>query len=229
MGRSSEAIPVTDKYRQALHHVMSKPPKSGTSRVEKTVSGLQDAPIKSDRTRKHARRKTLESDKWAPKENTRAKTGKGVADRRPQEASDGGRSDDVIVFNIQKYLNKNYGIPVSQIELKCTIKFGPNGYELLGRQTREEISQIHALIHTPDVAVTDADGNLWFVIEQDGMIHETEEVIKKDEKRNQHYAKAGIQCIVLNTEKIRSIKMSRGEYLDVEMKKIGIMKLGQSQ
>lgn len=208
---------------------MGKPPKNDKSHVEKTVSGLREASMKSDRTHKHARRKTLESDKWAPKENTRAKTGKGVADRRPQEVPDSSKSDDVIVFNIQKYLNKNYGIPVSQIELKCTIKFGPNGYELLGRQTREKISQIHALTHTPDVAVTDADGNLWFVIEQDGRIHETKEVIKKDEKRNQHYAKAGIQCIVLNTKKIRSSKMSRGEYLDVEMKKIGIMKLGQSQ
>ena len=184
--------------------------------------------MKPDRTRRHARRKTLESDKWAPKETARAKTDKGVASRRPQEVSDGGKSDDVIVFNIQKYLNKNYGIPFSQIELKCTIKLGTNWYKLLGRQTREEISQIHALIHTPDVTVTNVDGNLWFVIEQDGRIHETKEVIKKDEKRNQHYTKAGIQCIVLNTKKIRSSKMSNGEYLDVKMKEIGIMN-GQSQ
>ena len=68
--------------------------------------------------------------------------------------------------------------------------------------------------------VLDEEGGIWFVIEQDGRIHESEKAAKRDEARNRHYAAAGIPCIVLSTKAIRSEGVSAAEYLDREMAKI---------
>ena len=75
-------------------------------------------------------------------------------------------------------------------------------------------------VRTPDIVVVDEEGKVWFVIEQDGRIHDSKKVAGKDEERNRHYADAGIPCIVLNTRDIRSEGVSPAEYLDQKMAEI---------
>ena len=95
---------------------------------------------------------------------------------------------------------------------------------MLGRLTREKISQTKGLVRTPDIIVTDGNGKPWFIIEQDGRIHESERQVKKDKTRNRHYGYAGIPCIVLNTKKIRTERKKPYIYLDEMMRRIGITK-----
>ena len=128
--------------------------------------------------------------------------------------------DSDIVFKIKKYLRKEHEIPFPQILTECSIRFHAGGYELLGTLKPWQIGRIKGLVHTPDVAVTDGAGNLLFVIEQDGRIHESADVAARDRVRNGHYEKAGIPCIVLKSSEMRSSRKCMAGTLDRELERL---------
>ena len=143
-------------------------------------------------------------------------------DRKRSRNGRGKESPDSdMVFKIKQYLRKEHKIPFPQILTKCSIRFHANGYKLLGTL---KPWRIKGLVHTPDVAVTDGAGNLRFVIEQDGRIHESADVEARDRVRNGHYAKAGIPCIVLKSSEIRSSRTCMAETLDRELERLGMRK-----
>ena len=76
----------------------------------------------------------------------------------------------------------------------------------------------------PRPRVTDGAGGLLFVVEQDGRIHESTDLITRDRLRNGHYAKAGIPCIVLNSSEIRSSQMCMAKSLDWKLERLGMRK-----
>ena len=134
------------------------------------------------------------------------------------------RRDSDIIFKIKKYLRKEHKIRASLILIECCILFHARGYKLLRTQEPGQIGRIRGLIHTPDLAVTDGAGGLLFVVEQDGRIHESTDLVTRDRLRNDHYAKAGIPCIVLNSSEIRSSRMCMAESLDRNLEKLGMRK-----
>ena len=144
--------------------------------------------------------------------------------KRSRSEFGNGSHDSDIVFKIKKYLRKEHEIPFYQILTECSIRFHAGRYELLGTLKLWQIGRIKGLVHTPDVAVTDGVRNLLFVIEQDGRIHESTDVAARDMLRNGHYAKAGIQCIVLKSSEIRSSKTCIAETLDRELERLGMRK-----
>ena len=66
---------------------------------------------------------------------------------------------------------------------------------VLGPLSHFEIVMMPDLIRTPDIIVTDENDRPQFAIEQDGRIHQSKKVIKKDKIHNTHYAQA--DCHVL--------------------------------
>ena len=102
--------------------------------------------------------------------------------------------------------------------------FHARGYKLLGTLGPGQIGRIRGLIHTPDLAVTDGAGGLLFVVEQDGRMHVSTDLVTGDRLRNGHYAKAGIPCIVLNSSEIRSSQMCMAKSLDWKLERLGMRK-----
>ncbi len=139
---------------------------------------------------------------------------------RKSEPSIEHNFDSDILFNIKKYLKKKYQIPINQIKIDHSIKFTAKGYEILGKMNNIEISNTAKLnpVHTPDIIITDKN-KIVLIIEQDGKIHESEKVIKKDYNRNRHYTKAEIPFIIINSEKLRLMKKTCQTYLEEELKK----------
>lgn len=135
-----------------------------------------------------------------------------AADRAAQR---GGRPDSDIIFKIKQHLRKVHRIPADRIKTEHAIRLYRNGGVVLGPANRRNIHQ--GMVRTPDIVVVDREGRIWFVIEQDGRIHDSKKHAEKDEARNRHYANAGIPCIVLSTSAIRSEGMTAAQYLDREM------------
>ncbi len=136
----------------------------------------------------------------------------------------GERLDSDIVFKIKKYLRKEHKIRASQILIECRVLFRAGGYKLLGTHKIGQTEWIKGLVHTPDLAVTDGAGGLLFVVEQDGMIHESAALAIRNRLRNGHYAKAGIPCVVLKSSEIRSSRTCMAERLDRELERLGMRK-----
>ena len=142
--------------------------------------------------------------------------------KRYRHAQCNGKLDSDILFKIKKYLRKEYHIPFDRIKIENAIQITRKRCVLLGRLTREEISRVKGLVRTPDIIITDGNNKPWLIIEQDGRIHESEMQMKKDKTRSRHYRYAGIPCIVLNTNKIRSARKKPCTYLDEMMQEMGI-------
>ena len=134
------------------------------------------------------------------------------------------KPDSDILFKIKKYLRKEHHIPFNRIKIGYAIRITRGRCVILGRLTRAKIAGIRGLVRTPDIIVTDGNGKPWFIIEQDGRIHDSGRQMRKDETRGKHYRYGGIPCIVLNTKKIRTKKKKPGIYLDEMMHKMGITK-----
>ena len=132
--------------------------------------------------------------------------------------------DSDILFQIKKYLKKKYHIPTNQIKIGYSIKFTDNDCKIIGKLTYIEISNIAKsfLMHTPDIIITDKDETPKLIIEQDGKIHDDDKIVKKDQKRNKHYDKAGIPSIIINSKKLKMLKKTYQVYLDEEIEKMGI-------
>lgn len=131
------------------------------------------------------------------------------------------RPDSDIIFKIKQHLRKAHGIRAGRIKTEHAIGIPRGGQAvLLGPAKRRKAKLSWGAVRTPDIVVVDGDGGIWFVIEQDGRIHESGKVAKKDEARNRHYAAACIPCIVLRTEAIRSEGVTAAEYLDREMESL---------
>ena len=133
--------------------------------------------------------------------------------------------DSDILFKIKQYLQKKHQIRFGQIKIDHTIRITKGHCKILGKLTLAEIKKIKGLIRTPDIIVTDKSGEPWFIIEQDGQIHDSETHMKRDQKRNQNYEYANIPCIVLNSKKIREAKMRPCECIDEMLRKNGIISL----
>ena len=154
-------------------------------------------------------------------EPPRAMTGRGAGRRRSRNVPGNGSPDSDMVFKIKQYLRKEHRIPFLLILTECSIRFYPDGYDILGTL---ELWQIRGLVHTPDITVIDGAGGLLFIIEQDGRIHESADLAARDKRRNGHYAKAGIPYIVLRSSEIRSSGLCMARRLDEELGKIGMKK-----
>ncbi|MCE2509195.1 MAG: hypothetical protein J4G04_07890 [Nitrosopumilaceae archaeon] len=111
-------------------------------------------------------------------------------------------------------------IPADRIKTEHAIRIYRGGGVVIGPANRKRISRIRGRVHTPDIVVVDGEGRIWFVIEQDGRVHDSKRMSGKDEARNRHYADACIPCIVMSTRAIRSEGVTAAEYLDREMAKI---------
>ena len=144
--------------------------------------------------------------------------------RTRQQALHGDKPDSDVLFKIKKYLRKEYHIPFDRIKIEHAIQITHGHCVMLRRLTRDKIAQNKGPVRTPDIIVTDGNGKPWFIIEQDGRIHDSGVQIKKDKTRSRHYSYAGIPCIILNTKKIRSEKKKPCTYLDEMMHGIGITK-----
>ena len=59
------------------------------------------------------------------------------------------------------------------------------------------------------------------IIEIDGKIHNSEDVIIRDKKRNKHYEEQKIPFIIINTPLLKKKKKNIFEYIDEEMEKAG--------
>ena len=135
--------------------------------------------------------------------------------------------DSDILFQIKKYLKRKYHIPTNQIKIEHSIKFTDNDYKIMGKLTYIKISNITKsfLIHTPDIIITDKNKIPKLIIEQDGKIHDDDKIVKKDQKRNKHYGKAGIPFIIINSKKLRTLKKTYQVYLDEEIELINVIML----
>lgn len=130
------------------------------------------------------------------------------------------RMDSDIIFKIRQHLRKAHRIPADRIKTEHAVRIYKDGYAVLKPARDGRTPRSRGLVHAPDIIVLDDEDRIWFVIEQDGRIHESDKVAKRDEERNRHYAAAGIPCIVMNTEAIRSEGVPAAEYLDREMGRI---------
>lgn len=151
-------------------------------------------------------------------------TGKTPSRRIQAQNKSNDKPDSDIIFKIKQYLRKEYLIDFARIKTDCIIKFTSQRYKLLKSAGRMAHRRPSGLIHTPDIAIIDEHGRLVAVIEQDGRIHDTKKHAKRDEARNLHYINAGIPLIVLNSSIIRTEGTSLGAYLDMELRRIGILK-----
>ena len=130
------------------------------------------------------------------------------------------RQDSDIIFKIKQRLRKAHRIPAGRIKTEYAIGISKDGNVVLGPSRRRKSTLVWGAVRTPDIVVVDGDGKVWFVIEQDGRIHESGKVAERDEKRNRHYAAAGIPCIVMSTKAIRTEGITAAEYLDREMRRV---------
>lgn len=141
--------------------------------------------------------------------------------RRASHASSVPKNvDSRIIYAIKKHLRAAWHIRNNRILTGYAIKIKGGRCKVLGRRSRFKLAFTRGLIHTPDILVVDCNNKPALVIEQDGRVHDSAEHVEKDGKRNRHYAEAGIPYIVLNSKKIRSLKLSLLEYLDKEMSKV---------
>ena len=131
-------------------------------------------------------------------------------------AQRGGRPDSDIIFKIKQHLRKVHRIPADRIKTEHAVRLYKNGGVVLGPANHRN----RGMVRTPDIVVLDGEDKVWFVIEQDGRIHDSKKHAEKDEARNRHYANAGIPCIVLSTSAIRSEGMTAARYLDREMARV---------
>ena len=149
----------------------------------------------------------------------------GRRSRRARDASADKRySDSNGIFAIVKHLRKYYGIRMGQIRQECTVEFAYRGRKIHGEHM--DLIDISALsktrlIHTPDIVVTDQDGEPELIIELDGNIHESRNVIARDSRRNRHYTDSGVPFIVINTARLRHSRKNTFAYLDEEMERAG--------
>ena len=130
------------------------------------------------------------------------------------------RQDSDVIFKIKQHLRKVHGIPAGQIKTEYAIGISKGGNTVLGPAKRRKSTLAWGAVRTPDIVVVDGDGKIWFVIEQDGRIHESGKVAKRDETRNRHYATAGIPCVIMSTRAIRTEGITAAEYLDLEMGRV---------
>lgn len=128
--------------------------------------------------------------------------------------------DSEIIFKIGQHLRRAHKIPADRIKTEHAVRIYKDGYVVLKPNRRGRAPRSKGLVHAPDIIVLDDDDRIRFVIEQDGRIHESNRVAKKDVERNRHYAAAGIPCIVLSTRAIRSEGVPAAEYLDREMGRV---------
>ena len=129
-------------------------------------------------------------------------------------------ADSRIIYAIKKHLRAAWHIRNNRILIEYAIKIKGGRCKVLGRRSRFKLAFTRGLVHTPDILVVDCKNKPALVIEQDGSVHDSAEHVEKDGRRNRHYAEAGIPYIVLNSKKIRSLKLSLLEYLDMEMSKV---------
>ena len=127
------------------------------------------------------------------------------------------RVDSEIIFKIKQHLRKAHRIPANRIKTEHAVRIYKDGYVVLKPTRYGRTPRSRGLVHAPDIIVLNDEDKIWFVIEQDGRIHESDKVAKRDEERNRHYAAAGIPYIVMSTRAIRSEGVSAAEYLDREM------------
>ena len=130
------------------------------------------------------------------------------------------RMDSEIIFKIRQHLRKAHRIPASRIKTEHAVRIYKDGYAVLKPARDGRAPRSRGLVHAPDIIVLDDEDRIWFVIEQDGRIHESDKVAKRDEERNHHYAAAGIPCIVMSTKAIRSEGVPAAEYLDREVGRV---------
>ena len=143
-----------------------------------------------------------------------------------KKTNDGHNLDSDVIFSIRQYLVKNYPIRAKQIKIEYIIEFVNKKTKLLEPVSELEKSHLAKKhpIRTPDIIVVyNNDANkIWFIIEQDGKIHESKKIIKKDKMRNMQYKKANIPLIVLNTKELKSEKKAWYAKLDEEMERIRV-------
>lgn len=137
--------------------------------------------------------------------------------RSPQGTRTTSHPDSDMLFTIKKHLNKKHHIRNGCIQIEPTIKIKGHSCIVLGRMSRQQLAFIRGLVHTPDIVVVNESSMPTLIIEYDGISHNSPERIKKDESRNEHYKKAGIPYIVLNSREIRSLNLTPLEYLDTKM------------
>lgn len=149
--------------------------------------------------------------------------------RHLRKAPRGGQApanpDAGALFQIKQLLVKRYRIPSQRILIEHTICITDDGCNILGRLHYSKIAFIRGLKHTPDVMVTDVDDKPVLVVEQDGRAHDSTERAKKDKERNEHYAKAGILCIAVNTKNAAAMGLTPLQYLDEELHVLSTLRL----
>ena len=145
----------------------------------------------------------------------------GLGGRRASKKSQ--MRDHGSLFEIKKYLTKKYRIKSGRILLDYVIKFEGWNPILVGRRNLSQIRKMtrNHLVHTPDITIVDENKKIQLVIELDGLSHNSEDKISKDEKRNEHYENADIPYIVINTANLRKEETAWYECLDEEMHKLG--------
>lgn len=76
------------------------------------------------------------------------------------------------------------------------------------------------LVHHPDIMVLDGRGQILFLVEIDEVSHHTRSGARKTEKRDRHYAGAGLDVIVIDEYGLGFLKMSWEDCIDKELKRI---------
>ena len=151
-------------------------------------------------------------------------TGSRKSKRTRDAPTDKRYSDSDDIFAIVKHLRKYYSIRMSQIRQECAVEFAYHGRKIHGEHM--DLIDISALsktrlIHTPDIVVTDQDGEPELIIELDGNIHESRNVMARDSRRNRHYTDSGVPFIIINTARLRHSRKNTFAYLDEEMERAG--------
>ena len=132
--------------------------------------------------------------------------------------------DSDAIFAIVKHVRKHYDVRMDQIKQECTVELTGHGCKIHGEHmTLLEISALSKRhhIHTPDIVVTDKDGEPKLIIELDGKSHESMDVAARDKRRNKHYAKSGVPFIVINTAQLKRKNRPAFAHLDEEIEMIG--------
>lgn len=144
--------------------------------------------------------------------------------RRSNTAQDNiarnGHPDSDILFNIAEHLKSRFKIPRGRVKIEHTVLFAGKHAKVLGQLTPEEISLVRGIVHTPDVMVVDGENKPELIVEQDGRIHESDEFVEKDRRRNSHYERAGIPFIIMKSSVIKSKNVTPAEYLNSELERL---------
>lgn len=138
----------------------------------------------------------------------------------PDNPSDNGHPDSDILFNIAEHLKRRFKISRGRIKIDHAIMITGKRVKVLGQLTLEEISLVRGIVRTPDVMVVDVENEPELIVEQDGRIHESEELAEKDRKRNSHYERAGIPFIIMKSSVIKSKNVTPAEYLNSELERL---------